>query len=314
MNEIINDTARIVLSDQERVRLFEIGKLRWEEKDIADLLGYDPEVFHKEYADPGSEVSRLLRQGELTAQFEIEHELYKGAKAGDPDAVLDFNKAIRDRSFRLTKLDLFGGADDESLFENIQRYYNEGCCGDMSAKEQAYLEILQMTYSFVLQYGKRKAIKILGKPPYSLSYERAADIIAEAIEMFNGGRRVTKEAMRHHLADSYDTLYHAMVTEAKTTKDYALAAQVLEKKAKILQLDQPDEVPLDNTEYKKNIRLLTLDPECIGLPKANRDELAAQIDGLDHLSEAEAHRLKMDAGIIDTDIIGILENVAQEES
>lgn len=314
MNAIINDTERIVLTDAQRVQLFEVGKLRWEEKDIAVFLGFPPDAFHREYADPGSEVSRLLRQGELTAQFEIEHQLYKGAKAGDPDSVIDFNKAIRDRAFRLTKLDLFGGAEDESLFENIQRYYNEGCNGDMSAKEQAYLEILQMTYSFVIQYGKRKAIKILCKPPYSLSYERAADIIAESIEMFNGGRRVTKEAMRHHLADSYDTLYHAMVAEAKTPKDFALAAQVLEKKAKLLQLDQPDEVPLDDGEYKRNIRLLSLDPGSIGLPKANRDELAAQIDALEHLTDAEAHRLKMDAGIIDTDIIGILENVAQEES
>lgn len=305
---------RILLTPLEEVQLFELGKLRWEEKDIAAIMGWSQDLLHEDMQRPDSEVRKFLIKGEMTAQFEVERALYSGAKAGDPNLVIQLDRVMKDRSFRMTKLDLFGGAEDEKTFEDIQRYYQDGCPGDLSAKEQTYLEILQMVYSFEVQYGKRKTIILLGKEPYNLSRERAADLIAEAVEMFNGGRRVTKEAMRAHMADTYDTLYHAMIESAATTKDYAMAASILEKKAKLLRLDQPDDVPIRKDEYQKRFRLVSLTPESIGLPVANRDELAAQIDALDYISERDARRLKMDAGIIDTDIAEILENVTQEES
>lgn len=304
----------IILTDQERTKLFELGKLRWEEKDIAAIMGWPPSLLHSELQKPGSEVAKFLLQGEMTAQFEIESTLYKDAKSGDADAFDRFSAVMKDRSFKMTRLDLFGGADNAELFESISRYYRNGASGDLSTKEQTYLEILQLVYSFEVRYGKRKTIAILSKPPYELPYERAADLCAEAMEMFNGGRRVTKEAMRTHMADTYDTLYHAMIESAVTTKDYAMAADILEKKAKLLRLDQPDAIPIQKEEYRKQYRMLSLTPESIGLPSANRDELAAQIDSLAQISERDARKLKMDAGIIDTDILEILENVTQEES
>lgn len=314
MNEIIDQSGRIIITELEKSKLFELGQLRWEDKDIAALMGWPLDAFQRELQNPQSLIARTLLQGELSAQFQLEKKLLDDAKGGDVDAVVQYDKVVRDRSFKMSKLDLFGGAEDETVFERIRAYYDSGCKGDMSAKEQMYLEVLQMTYSFEVRYGKRKAIKILTKAPYNLSYERAADLISESVEMFNGGRRVTKEAMRCHLADTYDALYHLMIESATTTKDYAMAASILEKKAKVLQLDKEDDIAIDKKEYIKTFRLLTIEPETIGLPKANRDELAAQIDSIDNLSEQEARRLKMDAGVIDMDIIGVLENVAQEEN
>lgn len=314
MNDLVKTPDRIILTPPEEAQLFELGKLRWDEKDVAAIMGWPQDLLHKDMQRPDSEVRKFLVKGEMTARFEVERALYSGARDGDPELAIQFDRVMKDRSFRMTKLDLFGGAEDEKTFEDIQRYYQDGCPGDLSAKEQTYLEILQMVYSFEVQYGKRKTIILLGKEPYNLSRERAADLIAEAVEMFNGGRRVTKEAMRAHMADTYDTLYHAMIDSAATTKDYAMAASILEKKAKLLRLDQPDDVPVQKDEYQKRFRLVSLTPESIGLPAANRDELAAQIDALDYISERDARKLKMDAGIIDTDIIEILENVTQEES
>lgn len=314
MNTLIKNPDRIKLTPPEELRLYELGRLRWEEKDVAAIMGWPPDLLHEDLKRPDSEVRRVLLKGEMTARFETEQALYAGAKGGNVNMAIQFDKLMKDRSFRMTKLDLFGGAEDEKTFESIQKYYQDGCPGDLSVKEQTYLEILQLIYSFEVQYGKRKTIILLGKAPYNLSQERAADLISEAVEMFNGGRRVTKEAMRAHMADTYDTLYHAMIDSASSTKDYAMAASILEKKAKLLRLDQPDDAPIQKDEYQKNIRLLSLTPESIGLPSANRDELAAQIDALEHLSERDARRLKMDAGVIDTDILEILENVTQEKS
>lgn len=314
MNEIITGSGRIIITEVEKTRLFELGGLRWEDKDIAALMGWPLDAFQRELQDPQSVIARTLLQGELTAQFQLEKKLLNDARGGDIDSTIQFDKVMRERSFKMSKLDLFGGAEDESIFEKIRAYYDSGCKGDIGVKEQTYLEVLQMIYSFEMRYGKRKSIKILTKAPYNLSYERAADLISEAVEMFNGGRRVTKEAMRSHLADTYDTLYHLMIESATTTKDYAMAASILEKKAKVLQLDKEDDIAIDEKQYVKTFRLLTIDPEAIGLPKANRDELAAQIDSIDNLPEQDIRRLKMDAGVIDMDIIGVLENVAQEES
>ena len=49
-----------------------------------------------------------------------------------------------------------------------------------------------------------------------MSHDKAANLHAEAIEMFNGGRRNTKEALKHHTANAYDTLYHAILDSASS--------------------------------------------------------------------------------------------------
>ena len=113
---------------------------------------------------------------------------------------------------------------------------------------------------------------------------------------------------------SYDTLYHAILDSATGPKDYALAASVQDKIVKLLELDKPEPVLPPDDQYQKTIRLYTMDAEAIGLPSANRDELAAQIDSLENLTEAEKKFLRQDAGIIDMDIIERLQDVTQENS
>ena len=229
-------------------------------------------------------------------------------------AAKQFSDLMRDRSFQLSKLDLFGGADSEDIIRKIVDYYNSGEASNLSGKEQLYLELLQMIYSFEIQFGRRKTIHLLTSPPYNMSHDKAANLHAEAIEMFNGGRRNTKEALKHHTANAYDTLYHAILDSASSPKDYALAASILDKKVKLLELDKPEPVLPPDDQYQKVIRLSTSNPEEIGLPEANRDELAAQIDSLDSLTEAEKNFLRQDAGIVDMDIVERLQYVTQENS
>lgn len=239
--------------------------------------------------------------------------LEQDATSGKTDAIRTWQDLIRDRDFQLSKLDLFGGAEKEDLFAKIQEYYDNGRPGDLSEKEQLYLDLLQIVYSFETRFGVRNTLKILTAKPYCLKYDRARDIIAEALEMFNAGRRVSREAMRQHIADSYDTLYHAVLKSAKDNRDYSLAASILEKKAKILQLDQPDpEQPMPE-QFLKSYRVLSLTPELLGLPAANRDELAGQIALLD-VPDATRRRLRMEARIDDVDIVELIENGIQEEN
>ena len=313
-NSITTASGRIVLTDADRLNLLQLGRLKWSEREIAVFLGWDPKLLKKELEDPNSEISTLLLRGELIGKFEIEARLQADAARGNLTAAKEFQEIIRERSFVASKLDIFGGAESDAIFEAIEEYLKNGGSSTLGNNEQTYLEILQIIYSFDVKCGKRATIKILTKPPYNMSYERARDLHSEAIELFNSGRKNTKEAMRYHLADTYDSLYHLALEKATSTKDILAAASILEKKKAILRLDQPDEEHPDERQYLKQIRLLSTNPESIGLPSADRDALAAQIDALDDLPAPVKQRLKMDAGIIDMDIQKILEDGTQEES
>ena len=294
-----------------------------EKDDSLDRIAYlaalgwpDNEIFISEGIDEKSapeEVREAIEHGKLKKRADIEIAVARAAASGTPEAVKQFNEVVRDKSFSLSKLDLFGGPEDEGAFERIQDYIAGGSRGNLSQKEQVYIDLLTMIYSLDGQWGKRRTIKFLTSKPFSFSYEQASNMYAESIEMFFANRKVSKEAMRAKMADQYDTLYALAMQNARTTKDFEIAAGILSSKAKVLRLDQDDPQQLPAENYSKQFRVLSLSPEVIGLPRANRDELARQIDGI-VAPEAVKKRLRVDAGIDDLDIVKFMDNVAQEES
>lgn len=294
-----------------------------EKDDSLDRIAYlaalgwpDNEIFISEGIDEKSvpeEVREAIEHGRLKKRADIEIAVARAAASGTPDAVKQFNEVVRDKSFSLSKLDLFGGPEDEGAFERIQDYIAGGSRGNLSQKEQVYIDLLTMIYSLDGQWGKRRTIKFLTTKPFSFSYEQASNMYAESIEMFFANRKVSKQAMRAKMADQYDTLYALAMQNARTTKDFEIAAGILSSKAKVLRLDQDDPQQLPAENYSKQFRVLSLSPEVIGLPRANRDELARQIDGI-MAPEAVKKRLRVDAGIDDLDIVKFMDNVAQEES
>ena len=294
-----------------------------EKDDSLDRIAYlaalgwpDNEIFISEGIDEKSvpeEVREAIEHGRLKKRADIEIAVARAAANGTPEAVKQFNEVVRDKSFSLSKLDLFGGPEDEGAFERIQDYIAGGSKGNLSQKEQVYIDLLTMIYSLDGQWGKRRTIKFLTSKPFSFSYEQASNMYAESIEMFFANRKVSKEAIRAKMADQYDTLYALAMQNARTTKDFEIAAGILSSKAKVLRLDQDDPQQLPAENYSKQFRVLSLSPEVIGLPRANRDELARQIDGI-VAPEAVKKRLRVDAGIDDLDIVKLMDNVAQEES
>lgn len=294
-----------------------------EKDDSLDRIAYlaalgwpDNEIFISEGIDEKSvpeEVREAIEHGRLKKRADIEIAVARAAASGTPEAVKQFNEVVRDKSFSISKLDLFGGPEDQGAFERIQDYIAEGSRGNLSQKEQVYIDLLTMIYSLDGQWGKRRTIKFLTSKPFSFSYEQASNMYAESIEMFFANRKVSKEAMRAKMADQYDTLYTLAMQNARTTKDFEIAAGILSSKAKVLRLDQDDPQQLPAENYSKQFRVLSLSPEVIGLPRANRDELARQIDGI-VAPEAVKKRLRVDAGIDDLDIVKFMDNVAQEES
>lgn len=262
---------------------------------------------------PDSPVRKALLKGELQAAFQVEIKLLSDAKTGNQMSARLFSALVRDRSFRLTKADLFGGSEDRTLFEDIQRLIETGSSENFSDNEQLYIQALEMVYSFMTRFGDRKTLRLLLKAPFNLSHERARDMMGEALELFNGGRRNTKQAMRYHTAECYDTIYHAIIATAKTPQDLAIAAGVLDKKARLLGLNEPDKETLKPENYPRKFIVSSLAPEAIGLTPANRDALGAQIDALS-LPAEESDRLKRDAGVKDFDILKALDHADTEEN
>lgn len=309
------------LTEEKFEDLAYLAALGWTDSEMAGFLGMSEDNFNQVMAgivpdlvDPvtASRIADAVTRGRLEKRARIEIAVARAATKGDADAVKQFSDIVRDKSFSMSKLDLFGGAEKEGTFERIQEYIASGSPGTLSSKEQVYIDLLNLVYSLDGQYGKRRTVKFLTSPPFSLPYQRATDIYSEAMELFYCNRKVSKEAMREKIADQFDTLYIAARDAAKETKDYERAANILVNKAKALQLDRDDPVRLPAELYQPMYRLLSTTPESIGLPAANRDELERQIEGV-LAPDSVKRRLKIDAGIKDLEIVKYLED-AKEES
>ena len=290
-----------------------LAALGWPEGDIAQSLGLSYSDFMNRVADPADELFDSVNRGRLQKRAEVEIKIARGAAAGDTDSIKQFSEIVRDRSFSISKLDLFGGAEKEGSFQRIQDYIASGSKGSLSEKEQVYVDILTLIYSLDDQYGKRRTIKFLTSAPFNFSYDHASDMYSEATEMFYCNRKISKEALRNKIADQFDALYIAARDAAQTSKDYEVAANILANKARALQLDKEDPAKLPAEMYVKPFRVLSLTPEAIGLPTVNRQELGRQIEGL-VAPEMVKKRLKMEAGVTDMNVEEMLSNGVQEES
>lgn len=296
--------------------LSSLAALGWTDAELAGFLDITERQLAAILADPTStddpNIRDAIKRGQLEKRAKIELAVVRGAMGGDSGSIDQFRDIVRDKSFSISKLDLFGGAEKEGAFERIQEYIASGSNGDLSDKERVYIDLLTLVYSLDGQYGKRRTVRFLTSEPFGLPYQRAADIYSEAMELFYCNRKVSKDALRNKMADQFDTLYVAARDAAKTSKDYAVAADILVNKARALQLDRDDPAKLPAEIYQPMFRLLSATPESIGLPAANRDELERQIETV-VAPEAVKRRLRTDAGITDLDIVKYLED-AKEES
>ena len=230
----------------------------------------------------------------------------------DAIGLMRFQDVVSGKKAPLSKLDLYGGPASLGGWEAVQEYIATGSRGKLSPKEEHYLDLLNLVFSLDGQYGKRNTIRFLVSPYFGFSYEQASNLYMEAIETFYANRGISKDAMRQKTADQYDALYIAAMNAAKTSKDYKNAAEILDMKVKVLGLDREDVQVLTKQVYQIRYRVVSLDPESIGLPRANRRELEGIIDGvLAESPESERKRVKMEAGIIDYDIAEILEHESQ---
>ncbi len=198
---------------------------------------------------------------------------------------------------------------DKSYFDILQDYIQSGCTIELTDDELDYYNVLYAMVGIYRKYGKDNAIAFLMHKPFEVERMRARQMFSEALNLFYLNDSVENDAYRNMLFDDLNKAALVVLQNASCAKDMEVYGNLKVQAAKIKQLDKPDPVkPLELEN--KFIKVYDLDPSAVGLPSANRNILAQQIDGLD-VPLREKERLRQDAGIEDVDIIEMLDD--QEE-
>ena len=162
-----------------------------------------------------------------------------------------------------------------------------------------YYNVLYALVGINRKYGKDNAIAFLMHEPFNVERIRARQMYSEAINLFYLCDSIENNAHRNMMYDNLMKAAQVVLQNATSSKA-----------AKIKQLDKPDPIKPKEID-EKNIKLYDLDPGVVGLPSANRQLLAAQIDAMQDVPMREKRRLKRDANIIDVNIEEMLDD--QEE-
>lgn len=307
--ELLNYQRNIIgdsLTPESVQELQRYGALEWNPRDIAISMGFDIDQFTAEYKDPDSIVSLAITRGRLQAQAVISTKVLDNAKLGDLPSILHLEKIRREKSFQTSKLDIFGGFDDQKSFDRVSEYVAAGRTAELSNNEKLFIDLLSIINSLDRQFGKRATIKLLTQQ-FGYSYDRAVDYYDQADQLFYSNRNTTKEAMRNKYAELLDNIAHAALLTAQTPKDYEAVSEIVAKAAKIRKLDEPEIQKLPAAMYLRPIRMFSLTPEVLNLPPVNRQEVNDQINHLP-VPEAEKRRFRQEALIDDVDIIELFEH------
>lgn len=310
--EFVDEKGRLKLTRKSLEYLEGFGALYWSTDDIASFFGITDRVWWQaEVANPLSVIAKTIKKGELEQRAKVELGILKDAIDGDEEAIVTYRNMMRDKSFALSKLDLFGGTKDFGAWQKVRDYIENGSTGKLSRKEESYIDLLNLIFSLDRTHGKRNTIKFLTSETFGYTYSQAVNLYSEAMEMFYCNRNISRQALREKTADMYDCLYQAAVAAAKSTADYQAAADILAKRVKLLKLDEAETPQLDPAVYERKPVVLSLAPEDIGLKTADRRKLAEIIDRMP-VPESERKRLEVDAGIVDMDIVKMLSDESQE--
>lgn len=199
---------------------------------------------------------------------------------------------------------------DKSHYDILQDYLASGCTIELTDEELAYYNALLTMVNIHRKYGKENAIAFLMHAPFNCSRLKATAMYGEAVNLFYLNENIEREAHRNMIFDNLQKAALVVLQNAASSEDFEVYGRLLTQAAKVKGLDRPD--PEKPREVKdKPIVIFDLDTAAVGLPPANRQRLAAQIDALTDIPAREKVRLKRDAGVVDVDIEEILDD--QEE-
>lgn len=161
-----------------------------------------------------------------------------------------------------------------------------------------YLELLDKVRGMIIridQFGSKDIVVKHLMVANGLSRYKASQVYDEAVEYFYCSQRVSKSAWKNVYADKMDKMINFSMQMVRTVDDARKVVQMLKDAGEMREVHVEDKDNLPEELFKAPVVVYTLDPEDLGLPKANRQKLAEIIDNLPELTEKERIRIKQEA-------------------
>lgn len=194
-----------------------------------------------------------------------------------------------------------------SHFDKLQDYIQSGSVLELTDEEQRYMDILYLLNSLRRKYGKENAIAFIQHAPYNIPYRRSRQMFDEAVNLFYMDDGIDKQSHRNMLYDGMLAAAAVVMRTAKTSKDMEVYSDMITKAHKIKGLDIPEPPKVPEALYNKPIKIYSLNPEMISLPKVDRNALAERIDSME-VPEIEKNRIRQEAGVEDVNFIELLDD------
>lgn len=164
-----------------------------------------------------------------------------------------------------------------------------------------YLELLDKTRGMIMridQFGSKNLVVKHLILTQKLSKYKAGLVYDEAIEYFYSSQKVSKAAWKNIYAEKMEMMANFAVLQARTVDDARKVIQMYKDIGEMREVHVEDKSDLAAELFQAPVVVYSINPEDLGLPKANRQKLAEIIDKLPELTEKERNRIKEEAQVL----------------
>ena len=272
----------------------QLAAINYSVKNIAMYLDVDAKLFQKEFSLTDSKIRYHYERGKLVTQAEIDKANLKRAKDGNMTSIQQWKKDAGFRNIENLKKQVFFD-EQHNEYEQLQALIERGDTKNLPEKVVKFYEQVDFIRCLYNKYESKSFIinAVVVHWPMLSKYQ-ATQLYYESLNFFNLDNQVKVEAWANIYADRLDNMARICfeLNDFETARRLTMDAAELRGVGK----DKPNQIP-DELLDRRPI-FYTIKIEDIGLPKANRNDLAAFIDGLD-VTEAQKSRVKREALIED---------------
>lgn len=284
------------LTEEVAKELENLSALGYSLEEMAMYFDTDKVFFIQAAQNEDSKIYYYIQRGKLMAAAKEQLELLKAAETGNVTASEHLAKIRRNKSWEISKLDIFGGFEDKRLLEKLNDYVQSGSLNELKNEEAIYIEALLLFSSMGRRYGRRNTIAFFTKKPFGLKYARASEMYDEAINLFHADRQIERKALRHKYAEQLEEAAIIVRDNAASSKDWEVYGNLLVQASRMLGLDKDDPEKPPAEQYAKPIKYYSLSPGDVGLHMIDRQDVARQVEALE-IPERDKIRVLQDARV-----------------
>ena len=190
---------------------------------------------------------------------------------------------------------------DNVELADIYEFMETGNPDNAPTEIVAYLELLNKVYGMTLRidkFGNKEAVIRHLMVAEKLSRYKSAKLYNEAIEYFYNDKEVSKKAWRNFYASIIDKEINFAMRIQKDVSDAKKIGEMAKLAAEMRGAFEEEVEELPEELFRTPFIVYTCDAEMLGMPKVDRNKLAAQIDAYPDISEKEKMHIKREAQIL----------------